>query len=517
MPVTSPPPLLPPSPPCSDIVVLADRPKGELDAEVERALHGSGMSFVTRRGVPYSAKVRAARLRVCWCWFKRCRAPDGPCCLLPQTQLHPSSTPAPPPPSTQDLDTVAAAHAKTVLLLHPDHDEAAEVHKTATLLALQSCRSHPSTTLLRQRVIVQNPDTPAPGRVSEADAAHHSVARVVRRSLPPSANMKLIEVNGSRNMARLIAQSAVQPGVSTILGQVRRIMPGGRGAAVGTQEAPTARVVRPPTAFPPTIHLPPLPLHSAGPARRSARAHRAPLTSTWSPWRPAACQRAARASPTRLAGHHHHLSSSVIIIIIIVIYLFACLACAGCVAAPRWRRAAHGEQPVPPPLPTRAASPTPQEARRKLANSVVLGVLSHRDRTTAMNPPDTARLLRGDRLIVLSHGVRSAGAGWMAGWWRDAGVPTVGCCHHHASAALLTSWPPIDPPSLPLPSPAWLAQAVPELAPGGSTAAGLDLAALQQRLQAAQPPASSAKAIVVVGWSGPTNDLLVRRAEGAWG
>ena len=136
---------------------------------------------------------------------------------------------------------MAAAHAKTVLLLHPDHDEAAEVHKTATLLALQSCRSHPSTQLGRQRVIVQvgaagrgagggaarrwgwgggaclwhrwpptphaappaprcprppparpqNPDTPAPGRASEAEAANHSVARVAQRSLPRSANMKV--------------------------------------------------------------------------------------------------------------------------------------------------------------------------------------------------------------------------------------------------------------------------------------------------------------------------------------
>lgn len=57
-----------------------------------------------------------------------------------------------------------------------------------------------------------------------------------------------------------------------------------------------------------------------------------------------------------------------------------------------------------------------------------------------------------------------------------------------------------------------LPQAAPELAPGGSTAAGLDLEALQQRLQAAQPPAASAKSIVVVGWSGATTDLLVRPA-----
>ena len=115
------------------------------------------------------------------------------------------------------------------------------MHKTATLLALQSCRSHPSTTLRRQRVIVQvgwagafcaggagrkamhsgprlplcspppcssqcvcctaavllqNPDALAPGGASEAQQASHNIAGVVQRSLRPAANMKLVEVNG---------------------------------------------------------------------------------------------------------------------------------------------------------------------------------------------------------------------------------------------------------------------------------------------------------------------------------
>ena len=37
---------------------------------------------------------------------------------------------------------------------------------------------------------------------------------------------------------------------------------------------------------------------------------------------------------------------------------------------------------------------------------------------------------------------------------------------------------------------------------------------LRQRLEAAQPPPSQPKSIVVVGWTGPTADLVVRRA--AW-
>lgn len=82
-----------------------------------------------------------------------------------------------------------------------------------------------------------------------------------------------------------------------------------------------------------------------------------------------------------------------------------------------------------------------QAARRKLANAVVCGYISHTDRSTHLNPPDTDMLSHADKLIVLSHGT------------------------------------------------------TPEMAPGGSTAAGLDVQALQQRLQAAQPPAPTPKAI----------------------
>lgn len=49
-----------------DIVVLADRNKAELDADVERALRGSGMAWVTRCGAPYSAKVRNCGA---WGWW----------------------------------------------------------------------------------------------------------------------------------------------------------------------------------------------------------------------------------------------------------------------------------------------------------------------------------------------------------------------------------------------------------------------------------------------------------------
>lgn len=72
------------------------------------------------------------------------------------------------------------------LSIAPLHLQAAEVHKTATLVSLQSCRSHPSTTLRPQRVVLQNPEAP-PGSASAAQQASHAL---VQRSF------KLVEVNG---------------------------------------------------------------------------------------------------------------------------------------------------------------------------------------------------------------------------------------------------------------------------------------------------------------------------------
>lgn len=50
----------------------------------------------------------------------------------------------------------------------------------------------------------------------------------------------------------------------------------------------------------------------------------------------------------------------------------------------------------------------------------------------------------------------------------------------------------------------------PQPAPQGSTAAGLDIAALQARLDSAVLPPQTPKSIVVVGWTGPLGDLMVR-------
>ena len=100
-----------------------------------------------------------------------------------------------------------------------------------------------------------------------------------------------------------------------------------------------------------------------------------------------------------------------------------------------------------------------QAARRKLVDAVACGYISQADRQTYLNPPDSVLLQRGDRLIVLSE------------------------------------------------------TAAPEVAASGDTSTGLDIAALQQQVEAATPPQSQPKRVVVVGWSGPLEDLTVRR----WG
>jgi hypothetical protein len=87
---------------------------------------------------------------------------------------------------------------------------------------------------------------------------------------------------------------------------------------------------------------------------------------------------------------------------------------------------------------------------------VVCGYISHSDRKTYLNPADSQVLRSGDKLIVLSHSCKM------------------------------------------------------QPAPRGSTAAGLDLVALQEQLEAAVTPASLPKSIVVVGWSGPLRELMVR-------
>ncbi len=142
-------------PTCRSLVVLADRDKDQLDAEVARQLNGSGLHYVTRRGAPHCAKVRP---RPCWMVEPACLLCSAfvPACGTPLGSKHLGSwyhglfglhagLPAALHRALryhtlQDLETVAAAHAKTVILLHPDHDPAAGGLPTGQLSEV--CRLH---------------------------------------------------------------------------------------------------------------------------------------------------------------------------------------------------------------------------------------------------------------------------------------------------------------------------------------------------------------------------------------
>lgn len=68
------------------------------------------------------------------------------------------------------------------------------------MLGLEVARSHPSASLGRQDLILQR----VPGNPGQM-----RLFRLVKESVA-GREMSLVEVNGSRNISRLIAQSAVQ-------------------------------------------------------------------------------------------------------------------------------------------------------------------------------------------------------------------------------------------------------------------------------------------------------------------
>ncbi|GAB4818940.1 hypothetical protein N2152v2_005986 [Parachlorella kessleri] len=161
-----------------ELVILAEESKDKMDSAILPLLDGSRLRVVTREGAPHSLS---------------------------------------------DLDAVSAARAKTVILLHPDNAKDADARKTATILGLEAARSHPSMSIGAQRVIVQNPECLAEGRQAAGqskslmDLAHQTVK---------GREMRLVEVNGNRNIARLIAQSAVQPGVASVYSNIAQSTPG---------------------------------------------------------------------------------------------------------------------------------------------------------------------------------------------------------------------------------------------------------------------------------------------------
>lgn len=166
-----------------DIVILADEPKEKIEAEVLRAVDGSGLSVTIREGTPFHVR---------------------------------------------DLDSVSAASARTVIILHRESDAEAEVHNVATLLGLQTARSHPSTAYPPQRVVLQTPEVaPEVAAAVMAGSSEASVAplRVLKERLR-GQDVRVVEIHGNRNIARLIAQSAVQPSVASIYSAIVQSVPG---------------------------------------------------------------------------------------------------------------------------------------------------------------------------------------------------------------------------------------------------------------------------------------------------
>eukprot|EP00884_Botryococcus_braunii_P016643 jgi/Botrbrau1/3662/Bobra.0204s0052.1 len=151
------------------IVVLAERAKLQMDSEVAEGVRGLGLEVHTRSGSPHSLG---------------------------------------------DLQHVAAGLAKNLLILNPDaadgHD--AGERQVATLLGLQAARASlrpgPWRRLSTQTITVQAPDEVGErGLVRAATTALNATSQV----------MHLADFSARQNMSMLLAHSAVQPGLASVV------------------------------------------------------------------------------------------------------------------------------------------------------------------------------------------------------------------------------------------------------------------------------------------------------------
>lgn len=147
----------------------------------------------------------------------------------------------------------------------------------------------------------------------------------------------------------------------------------------------------------------------------------------------------------------------------------------------------------------------------------VCGYVSHQDRSTHLNPPDTDQMHAGDRLIVLAH------QGKRGGERRCVQAAPPRARHMH---------PPPCPRSVTREycsfdyQPLWLSQreSAQQITPcpagdlrpwvGAQEASLPSQDALQQRLQGAVASASCPKKIVVLGWRGEVADIAVSGQRG---
>ncbi|DBB16525.1 TPA: hypothetical protein ACH3X3_014790 [Trebouxia sp. C0006] len=148
------------------VVILAERDKLVMDAELGSILRECKIKVITREGAPHFVK---------------------------------------------DLAGVSAGQAKTIIVLNPDKAVDAVKSKTATVLAIEAARSrHPSMTYCDQNIVLQTPEEdrcpPIPGENPLIDLLH----RQQKGSCRP------VRVNGARDITRLMAQTAIQPGVANV-------------------------------------------------------------------------------------------------------------------------------------------------------------------------------------------------------------------------------------------------------------------------------------------------------------
>ncbi|KAK9797001.1 hypothetical protein WJX73_002827 [Symbiochloris irregularis] len=164
-----------------DIVVMAERPKDTMDAEMKQALRGYKLSWQSREGAPYSAA---------------------------------------------DLTRVSAGSAAMIVLLRPEsgdikssamaaYSQHVATREVAAILGIHSqrdtvrCEEHS-----RQSMIVQAPEDGA------------DVVTAAKRVLM-SSQMESLGLQDKRDMSMLIAQSALQPGVASVHCQILQKSPGG--------------------------------------------------------------------------------------------------------------------------------------------------------------------------------------------------------------------------------------------------------------------------------------------------
>lgn len=141
------------------IVLMADRPKAELDEVVDELRRESGVDVMAREGRPYDLS---------------------------------------------DLEMISAASARTIIIMDPlagKHWDGTKVPPhTATLVSLAALGGHDGQCLVLQKPMVSTDDD-----MLESAAKLHS----------KSANgMGLISVDNLKSLAEVLAQSAVQPGLA---------------------------------------------------------------------------------------------------------------------------------------------------------------------------------------------------------------------------------------------------------------------------------------------------------------